>query len=150
MTSTLFGEKLIKARKAAGVSQAELARRIGVSDTYISAIETGRKAAPPHAHVQAIAACLGLEEESLWQLALADREQRLRDRLDGVPTASRSQPLASLLEKKSQVDESQSASGLTDTARIARRIEELLPARQDREQFIGSLEVLIKILREAE
>jgi len=137
----------VEARRAAGVSQAELARRIGVSDTYISAIETGRKAAPPHVHVQAIAACLRVDEDDLWRVALEDREQRLRDRLAGVPTAARASSRDSHLERV------QAGSGAghpvgVDASGIAKRIEALLPTREDREQFIQSLEVLIRILRE--
>jgi len=148
MRSTRFGERLVEARKAAGVSQAELASRIGVSDTYISAIETGRKAAPPHVHVQAIAACLDVDENDLWRVALADREQRLRDRLAGVPTGARASAdgsTASSVQPGSDVDDLVRM----DASGIARRIETLLPTREDREQFIQSLEVLIKILRDA-
>ena len=149
MTTTRFGERLIEARKAAGMSQAELAGRIGVSDTYISAIETGRKAAPPHAHVKAIAVCLGVDEEALWRVALADRESRLRDRLAGVPTSARASfgtRTRTIPSMATELDEPERF----DASGIARRIDELLPTRQDREQFIESLEILIKLLREAD
>lgn len=146
--ATLFGKRLIEIRKSAGLSQAELAQRIGVSDTYISAMETGRKAAPPHAHVQAIAACVGVDDASLWRLALDDREQRLRERLDGIPTASKRQPQQSI-DSQGPHDPARLPSS-SDAETIARRICELLPTTQDRQQFARSLDVLAEILRDPE
>lgn len=142
---THFGERLIEARVAAGLSQADLARYIGVSDTYISAIETGRKAAPPHAHVKAMAVCLGLDEEALWGLALADRERRLRERLDGVPTAARSTPLGVLAASSPRSPSPKALS--VDSEGIGERIRDLLLTRTDREQLVDSLEALIEILK---
>jgi len=145
MSTTRFGQWLVDARKAAGMSQAELARRIGVSDTYISAIETGRKTAPPHAHVQAIAACLGADEGQLWGLALADREQRLRERLAGVPTALKSDARPS--SNGQAADPSPNTGATSDASSIVNCIDELLPSIEEREQFVRSLEVLIEILK---
>ena len=49
---TPFGQKLKQLRDARGVTQAALARALGVSPAYLSALEHGRKGAPPPALVQ--------------------------------------------------------------------------------------------------
>ena len=60
-----------------------------MSNTYISALESGRKPAPPRAIVTALAGCLGAEAGVLWNLARSEREDRLRERINGVPTSQR-------------------------------------------------------------
>jgi len=84
-----FGERLKDLRLDAGLTQSVIAERIGVSNTYISALESGRKPAPPQAIVTALAVCLGIDEQDLWSLAEQEREERLRDRIAGVPTSLR-------------------------------------------------------------
>lgn len=87
-----FGTRLRVLRSAAGLTQAQLADRIGVSSTYISALESGRKPAPPRAIVAAMASALGSSDVEMWGVAQAEREARLRDRIHGVPASCR-QPL---------------------------------------------------------
>ena len=84
-----FGQSLRENRRRVGLTQAELAAKIGVSNTYISALESGRKQAPPRALVEALAASLEVSAESLWGAARAEREARLRLRINGVPTSLR-------------------------------------------------------------
>jgi len=84
-----FGDKLRELRQQAGMTQWQIAERTGVSNTYISALESGRKPAPPHAVVTALAACLEVKEKTLWDLAQREREERLRRRINGVPTSQR-------------------------------------------------------------
>ena len=84
-----FGKKLRQMRQELGLTQWQVADRTGVSNTYISALESGRKPAPPHAIVTALATCLQISEESLWNLARAEREERLKLRIDGIPTSQR-------------------------------------------------------------
>ncbi|MEW5826982.1 MAG: helix-turn-helix transcriptional regulator [Candidatus Bipolaricaulota bacterium] len=84
-----FGNRLRELRTAAGMTQQELADALGVSSAYISAIEGGRKPAPPRAVVEQLARALRADHEALWETALAEREERLRQRLEGVPTSLR-------------------------------------------------------------
>ena len=84
-----FGERIRELRREAGLTQWDVANRTGVSNTYISALESGRKPAPPHVIVTALASCLQTSEETLWALARAEREERLKRRIDGVPTSQR-------------------------------------------------------------
>ena len=99
-----FGERIKELRRGVGLTQWDVADRTGVSNTYISALESGRKPAPPHVIVTALAACLQTSEEALWTLARAEREERLKRRIDGIPTSQRtarsaktaSAPLASV------------------------------------------------------
>jgi len=141
-----FGNELARLRKAANLSQADLAHRIGVSDTYISAIETGRKAAPPHVHIQGIALCLGIDEDSLWRLALEDREMRLRERLAGIPTARRVVTGVGQERHPAQLG-STLAQNQPSSADLAARIERLLPTQSDRDRFASTLEILERILK---
>ena len=85
----IFGDEIKKLRRELGLTQWQVADRTGVSNTYISAIESGRKSAPPHAIVSALAACLETSEEILWKLARAERVERLERRIDGIPTSQR-------------------------------------------------------------
>jgi transcriptional regulator with XRE-family HTH domain len=84
-----FGDRIRKLRQRAGLTQWQVADETGVSNTYISALESGRKSAPPHAIVSALASCLETSEKALWSLARSEREARLRLRIDGVPTSRR-------------------------------------------------------------
>jgi transcriptional regulator with XRE-family HTH domain len=84
-----FGDRIRELRQRAGLTQWDVANRTGVSNTYISALESGRKPAPPHVIVTALAACLQTSEEALWKMARAEREERLKRRIDGVPTSQR-------------------------------------------------------------
>ena len=84
-----FGNRIKELRRNIGLTQWDVANRTGVSNTYISALESGRKPAPPHVIVTALAACLQTSEEALWTLARAEREERLKRRIDGIPTSQR-------------------------------------------------------------
>lgn len=84
-----FSDRIKELRRSIGLTQWDVADRTGVSNTYISALESGRKPAPPHVIVTAIAACLQTSEEALWTLARAEREERLKRRIDGIPTSQR-------------------------------------------------------------
>jgi len=84
-----FGEKIRELRRKGNLTQWDVAERTGVSNTYISALESGRKPAPPHVIVTALAACLQTSEDALWALARGEREARLKLRIDGVPTSQR-------------------------------------------------------------
>lgn len=84
-----FGDRIKEARQELGLTQWQVADRTGVSNTYISALESRRKPAPPHAIVTALAACLQTSEDDLWILARAEREERLKQRIDGIPTSQR-------------------------------------------------------------
>lgn len=81
-----FGEQLRAARKAIGLSQAELGARVGVSNTYISALESSQKLAPAFELVGALAHALGISEGALWEAAKEEREKRLRERINGHST----------------------------------------------------------------
>ncbi len=84
-----FGDRIRQLRQEAGLTQWDVADRTGVSNTYISALESGRKPAPPHVIVTALAACFQTDEAALWKVARAEREERLKRRIDGVPTSHR-------------------------------------------------------------
>ena len=131
MMST-FGELLRERRRTLNLTQADVASRIGVSNTYISALESGRKQAPPRALVEALAASLEISAESLWGAARAEREARLRMRINGVPTSLRT-----------------SASPATDSAaedayldHVLRPLKESLRKTENPEKVVRALKAL--------
>lgn len=55
-----FGEKLKYAREHIGLSKSELAIKAGITQPYITALESGKRKEPSFAKVQAIAKGLGV------------------------------------------------------------------------------------------
>ncbi len=70
--STPFGLRLRELRHARGVTLKDLAEALGVSQAYLSALETGRRPRPTPARVDQICAFFGIiwdEAEALKDLA---------------------------------------------------------------------------------
>lgn len=65
----IFGKLISKERKAKGLSQRELASRIGVSGPYLNDIEHGRRNPPSEEIVTQMAKALGIPEDHLCALA---------------------------------------------------------------------------------
>lgn len=84
-----FGDRLRELRLVRELTQQELADVLGLSGAYISALEGGRKPAPPRMVVEQLAHALSVDAEDLWGTARAERELRLSLRVDGVPTSLR-------------------------------------------------------------
>jgi transcriptional regulator with XRE-family HTH domain len=66
-SNTNFGVASGKALDAAGLTQKDLARRLEVSDSYVSAVVTGRKPASPQ-WVDLVANALNLSESERRKL----------------------------------------------------------------------------------
>lgn len=66
-----FGEKVKELRKVRGVSQRELAGRVGIDFTYLSKIENDRMEPPSERTIERIAGALEANADEL--LVLADR-----------------------------------------------------------------------------
>jgi len=64
MADTL-GERIRKARLRYGMSQAELARRIGISSTALNQIESGKTPDPGVSRIIGIASVLGVSTDYL-------------------------------------------------------------------------------------
>lgn len=76
-----FGAVLYAYRNASGLSQAELARRSGLSRSYLSEVENSKRPAPKPATVQRLSAALTLGEgDAAALLTLAEREVGLVER----------------------------------------------------------------------
>lgn len=83
MGNQAFGPRLRELRKQAGLSQRELAEKIGVSFTYLSKIESGVMPPPSEKVLGKLAEALNIDEDELLTLAgkiPADILQILRDR----------------------------------------------------------------------
>lgn len=142
---TTFGENLRELRVAAGLTQAQIAERIGVSNTYVSALESGRKPAPPHALVESLAACLDIEGETLWRLAREEREDRLRKRIDGTPTSLR-------VTRTPNRSEAPSVSPPENRSmdRLVRSVRGACSDQKSRRKVAEVLEIIARSLREEE
>lgn len=70
---TPFGERLRELRAASGMTQKQMAAKIGVSPAYLSALEHGKRGTPRWILVQQIIACLNViwdEADELQRLAM--------------------------------------------------------------------------------
>lgn len=67
-SSTNFGRLLRRLREAAGLTQAELAERAGISEKAVGALESGRRQRPYPSTVRALADALGLTEHERAEL----------------------------------------------------------------------------------
>ena len=137
-----FGDRIRELRRERKLTQWEVADHTGVSNTYISALESGRKPAPPHAIVTALAACLQISEETLWKLARSEREERLKLRIDGIPTSQRT------MRSQSASIESPGSALLDDSLEQAvQTLKEGATSAKQRHLLARKLEELAKDLR---
>lgn len=68
-----LADRLYRARTAARLSQAALARKAGVDSSFISRIESGKVVEPGIEKLDLVAATLGLDLHDLWPQARRDR-----------------------------------------------------------------------------
>lgn len=66
-----FGSRLRSYRERAGLSQNSLAKKVGLSPSYINRLERGEREAPTREVVEALAGTLGLSSSDRDRLALA-------------------------------------------------------------------------------
>lgn len=82
MASEPFSAVLRQARERRGLSQRALAQKAGVTDSYVSQLESGRRPPPRPRVITALARALGVEGAALQEAADLERmPQRLRRRL---------------------------------------------------------------------
>lgn len=67
-----FGEMLLKLMNEKGISQAELARRSGVSKQSITELVKGRSKEPTFSKAKAIADALGVSLEEMARMVFED------------------------------------------------------------------------------
>ena len=94
---TPFGERLRELRAARGMTQKQMAKAIGVSPAYLSALEHGKRGVPRWMLVQQIIACLNIiwdEADELQRLALHSAPKVTIDTSELSPKATE---LANLL-----------------------------------------------------
>ncbi|WP_421855812.1 helix-turn-helix domain-containing protein [Oricola sp.] len=97
---TPFGERLRKLRDERGITQKQMAREIGVSAAYLSALEHGHRGIPSWGLLQRIIACLNIiwdEADDLQRLALQSAPKVTIDTSGMDPRATE---LANLLGRK--------------------------------------------------
>lgn len=94
-----IGERVSKAREALDWTQVELARRSGVSPSYLSRLEDGVYRQPSHAKLRALANALGVQVADLTD--------------DPVDTASRD-ALRQLIERRVGPDDAPLLSEMVD------------------------------------
>jgi transcriptional regulator with XRE-family HTH domain len=71
-----FGSHLRRLRRDAGLTQVELGRKCGLSDTYINQLETGRTEPPTREVCHTLAGALAAAEPELWKYAFSARLER--------------------------------------------------------------------------
>lgn len=80
-----FSLHLRDLRKRAGLTQESLAQALGVSNTYIHQLETGKIDAPTEERCRQLADILGVSGDELWEIARKERLLRYarREGIDG-------------------------------------------------------------------
>ena len=68
------GYKLYELRRSRGLTQAELGRRVGVSEAAIRAYETGKRR-PKRVHLERIAEALGIRYEAIADYGIDDVDE---------------------------------------------------------------------------
>ena len=68
-----FGTYLREKRSSAGLTQKQLAKKVGVSTTYINQLETKKVNAPTREMCQKLAPALGISFLALWRIAKEER-----------------------------------------------------------------------------
>lgn len=148
-----FGTKLSALRKELKLTQEEVAKRIGVTPGYVSALEKGKKPPPPLALVKVLARALGDEEEQLWQVARKEREERLLKRIEGESTAFR-KSLQAIAPSQDLEDDPRVAPLDSDMleeiasdpelAQTLYRLKKAVPNPEQREMLLKAIEGMLK------
>jgi transcriptional regulator with XRE-family HTH domain len=105
---TPFGEKLRALRAERGVSQKAMAKAIGVSAAYLSALEHGRRGAPTWTLIQKIIGYFNIIWDDAEDLARLAESSHPRVRIDTSGLSPAATELANLLaESIERLDEEQ-------------------------------------------
>ncbi|MER9233834.1 helix-turn-helix domain-containing protein [Mesorhizobium sp. M0622] len=94
---TPFGEKLRVLRSERGVSQKDMAKAIGVSAAYLSALEHGRRGAPSWTLIQKIIGYFNIIWDEAEELARLAETSHPRVKLDTSGLSPAATELANLL-----------------------------------------------------
>lgn len=102
---TALGEFVRRHRLAAKLTQAELARRVGIDASYLGAIETGKKRPKGEALLEEIAESLSLSAAGRHQLVLAAKLSQRTLRLSGELTPVQHQIVQAIMRELPQLDD---------------------------------------------
>lgn len=94
---TPFGERLRQLRAERNMTQKELAKQIGVSAAYLSALEHGKRGTPRWILVQQIISCLNIIWDEADELQLLALRSAPRVTIDTAGLSPRATELANLL-----------------------------------------------------
>lgn len=97
---TPFGEKLRAHRERKGLSQAELAKAVGVSAAYLSALEHGYRGRPGFDLVQRIIGTLGIIWDEAEELVALARLSHPKVTIDTAGLHPKATEAANLLAKE--------------------------------------------------
>ncbi|NDW04703.1 helix-turn-helix transcriptional regulator [Jiella pacifica] len=129
---TPFGEKVRQLRRERGVTQQDMARALGVSSAYLSALEHGRRGRPTWAMLQRIIGYLGViwdDAEALERLAELSHPKIVVETAGLSPEATR---LANrLAEMIASLDAGEVARVLAELERVAEDAEARRKAKRD-------------------
>ena len=119
---TPFGLKLREIRRKKGLTQAVMARNLGISVAYLSQLENGHKGQPSAVMVDQICALFGLiwdDAEALKELARQSRTRVVIDTTELGPEATRAANLmAQVLPRVEEEEAEQMARFLAERQRL--------------------------------
>ncbi|TPO08234.1 helix-turn-helix transcriptional regulator [Mesorhizobium sp. B1-1-5] len=116
---TPFGEKLRTLRTERGVSQKAMAKAIGVSAAYLSALEHGRRGAPTWTLIQKIIGYFNIIWDDAEDLARLAESSRPRVRIDTSGLSPAATELANLLAESIERLEEEQLRRLSASIRAA-------------------------------
>jgi transcriptional regulator with XRE-family HTH domain len=96
---TPFGERLRALRQDRGIQQKDMAKALGVSAAYLSALEHGKRGRPPFALVESAIGYLNIIWDEADELRRLAGNSNPRNRIDTSALSARATAFANRLEK---------------------------------------------------
>lgn len=111
---TPFGERLRALRKARGMRQKDMAKALGVSAAYLSALEHGKRGRPPFALVERAIGFLNIIWDEADELRRLAGDSNPKNKIDTSALSAKATAFTNRLEKSIRLLDSKALNELDD------------------------------------